>query len=364
LVSSIPTTITLFRRILPPGGVPEEEYSIILASDQFKEVEGRKLKFQKLFPILQDVVKYSGVDGVPALHEGPLLERHRQPVNNHIAVDAAAAVVNNDTTSAQGGVMGVMDTLGPREAVVTPVNPSRVNTAGSVMGSHLVRPMGSRQAKAAAAAAARKVTRYGTPVAGTSVAAVQEPEEVVVVPPPPPPPRSEAADIADNLTMFLGTIFCDGHKKDQFDVRYDKCWKALIHHQDEEVKAEKVMEEMLTYMEPLQQQHQELLEEEDEVQVVAATEDSDAPATGAIEDQSVNLLDSGGQEEEGEEQDFTGDKEQEDDDGSETLVPPPPKPVLAQIFLSTQTSLHSISPSGATEATPEQEPQQVLGKTG
>jgi hypothetical protein len=57
-----------------PSGVPEEEY-IALASDRFKEIEGRKFKFQKLFPILQDVVKYSGVDGLPALHEG-LLDHH------------------------------------------------------------------------------------------------------------------------------------------------------------------------------------------------------------------------------------------------------------------------------------------------
>ncbi len=60
--------------------MPEEEY-IALASDRFKEVEGRKFKFQKLFPILQDVVKYSGgvSHGVPALHDG-LLDHHRQPV--------------------------------------------------------------------------------------------------------------------------------------------------------------------------------------------------------------------------------------------------------------------------------------------
>ncbi len=92
-----------------------------------------------------------------------------------------------------------MDTpLGPRIVlVVTPVNPSRVSMAGgSVMGSHLVRPMSSRRATKAVAAAAREVTgRYGTPVAaGTPDAApVQEPE-VIVVPPPPPPPASQRSE--------------------------------------------------------------------------------------------------------------------------------------------------------------------------
>jgi hypothetical protein len=38
-----------------PSGVPEEEY-IVLASHPFKEVEGRKFKFQMVFPILQDVI--------------------------------------------------------------------------------------------------------------------------------------------------------------------------------------------------------------------------------------------------------------------------------------------------------------------
>jgi hypothetical protein len=197
-----------------PSGVPEEEY-IAVASDRFKEVEGRKCKFhQKLFPILQDVVKYSGVNGVPGLHEG-LLDRHPQPAPPGVNNTAAVADVNPGVG---------MDTLGPREVVVTPVNPSRVNMAGSVTGSHLVRPMGSRRAKAAAAAARRDVTRYGTPdTTGRRVPAVQEPagEEVVVVPPPPPPlpQRSEATEIEDNLTIFLGTIFRDGHKKDQFNTR-------------------------------------------------------------------------------------------------------------------------------------------------
>jgi hypothetical protein len=54
--------------------------------------------------------------------------------------------------------------------------------------------------------------------------------------------------------MFLHTIFCDGQqKKDQFDTRRYKCWKVLVHHW-EEVKAERVEEELsLTYTEPLQE---------------------------------------------------------------------------------------------------------------
>ena len=305
-----------------PSGVPEEEY-IALASDRFKEVEGRKFKFQKVFPILQDVVKYSVVDvGVPTLHEG-LLDHHAGlPGTNTVAVNP-----------------GVVDTLGPREVVVTPVNPSRVNMAGSVMGSHLVRPMGSRRAKAAAAAT-REATRYGTPVAGTPVAAVQEPEVVVVPPPPGAPPKGMASDIADNLTMFLGTIFRDGKKKDQFDTRY-KCWKVLVHHR-EEAKAERVKEELLTYMEPLQQEQEEEHQEEEEQVVLAATgeEDPEAPPTGAMlddeEEQSVNLLDSGGEEHE-EQQQQGGEEDnstagEDDDDDSETLVPPPPKPALAPIL--------------------------------
>jgi hypothetical protein len=223
---------------------------------------------------------------------------------------------------------------------VTPVNPSRVNMAGSVMGSHLVRPMGSRRAKAAAAAT-REATRYGTPVAGTPVAAVEEPEELVVVPPPPAPPKGTASDIADNLTMFLGTIFRDGKKKDQFDTRY-KCWKVLVHHR-EEAKAERVKEELLTYMEPLQQEHEEEHQEE-EVQVVgrAATGEevpAEAPPTGAMleedEEQSVNLLEESDKEEEeqgGVEANTGEEEEDDDDDDSETLVPPPPKPALAPIL--------------------------------
>ncbi len=64
-------------------------------------------------------------------------------------------------------------------------------------------------------------------------------------------PRSQVPE-GQLLKIFLGTAFCDGHKKDQFDTRY-KCWKALVHHR-QEVKAEKVLEEMLTFMEPLQQE--------------------------------------------------------------------------------------------------------------
>jgi hypothetical protein len=95
--------------------------------------------------------------------------------------------------------------------------------AGSLMGSHTSRPtMGSSRRAKAAAASAREDTRYGTDVAaGIPLAAVQEPEVVLVPPPAAAPPRRETANLADNLTMFLGTIFCDGHKnKDQFDTRY------------------------------------------------------------------------------------------------------------------------------------------------
>jgi hypothetical protein len=92
-------------------------------------------------------------------------------------------------------------------------------------------------------------------------------------------------------------------------------------------EAENNMKDMLTYMEPLQQEQQEQ-ELEDEVQVVAAPgegtaspntiattrhqqkasiEDPEAPPTGAVEEQSVNPLESGGEkeEEEGEEHNHT-----------------------------------------------------------
>ncbi len=140
-----------------------------------------------------------------------------------------------------------------------------------------------------------------------------------------------------------------------------------------------MMEEMLTYMEPLQKEHQE--EQEEEVQQVTAagegsaspdttlamhqpreTQGPEAPPTDAMEEQYVNLLDSGG-EEEGEEQDFTEDEdEDDDDDSSETLVPVPPTQQACtspncSSSVHKQASIQQAS-QGQQEATPQQEPQQ------
>ncbi len=215
-----------------PSGVPEEEY-IVLASDRFKEVEGRKFKFQKVFPILQDVVKYSSGSRDVEDEEEPSLGflDHYQP-----------SVANTVDSSREDGSVATLAT--PRDVVVTPVNPGRVNMAGSVMGSHMRQPMGSKRAKALAA------TTRGC----------EEAQIAVVVPPPPP---SAAVVVADKMTVTLGHIYRNGHKEDQFDIRY-KCWKALVHHQ-EEVEARSMMQEMMSYREPLQEeQQQEEVEDDDD----------------------------------------------------------------------------------------------------
>jgi hypothetical protein len=82
--------------------------------------------------------------------------------------------------------------LTPRDAVVTLVNPSRVNIAGSVLGSHMRRPMGTKRAKALAARGEESPAELPMIIAGA---------------PPPPPRRSAATVVADKLTTHLGKIF-------------------------------------------------------------------------------------------------------------------------------------------------------------
>jgi hypothetical protein len=315
-----------------PSGVPEEEY-IALASDRFKEVEGRKFKFQKVFPILQDVVKYSGgVEEEASLPEGFLDHHHHYQPSVATTVDSIREDCSVETL------------LTPRDAVVTPVNPSRVNMAGSVMGSRMRRPMGTKRAKALAA------SRGEAPPA----------ELPMIIAEAPPPPRSAATVVADKLTTHLGKIFRNGHKKDQFDIRY-KCWKALVHHQ-EELEARSVMQEMMTYREPLTENQGEVVdlheeeEEEEEVEVVGvatttqAGEGSASPDSLArriarqsrqqqeaheeFEEGSVNLLEET-QEDEGREDKAAEEEVKEDDetdDDESTLSPPPLKPVREPIL--------------------------------
>ncbi len=234
--------------------------------------------------------------------------------------------------------------LTPRDAVVTPVNPARVNMAGSVMGSHMRRPMCTKRAKALAATR-REESPAGLPM--------------IIAKAPPHPPQSAATVVADTLTTHLGKIFQNGHKKDQFDNRY-KCWKALVHHQ-EELEARSVMQEMMTYREPLTENQGEEEEEDDGVEVVdeevevvgvlaiPAGEGSASPdslatrriarqsrqqqqAPEEFEEVSVNLLEES--EEEGREEKAAEEEEgdDEDDDESTLLSPPPPKPIREPIL--------------------------------
>ncbi len=321
-----------------PSGVPEDEY-IDLACDRYKLVQGSKFRFKYLVPTLHAIVKFSP-ENETVLQEHQLVDQNNFPVNG------------------EGGVI-MVDSQG-RDVVVTPLNPGRTNMAGSVMGSHLRRPIGTKRAKAAAIAAREPAARAR--IVGEAV------------PEPPPFIPGAAAAVADRLTVTLGKIFSGGKRKDEFDIK-TKIWETMLYYK-KHVSARRVAEQMWSYQdtpaeeglaegevedqqqgeeeeeeEEVEEEEEEDVEEEeeDEVQFVATTtagEVTASPDTAARrqrrvlqeeedeeeEASSVNLLEA--EEPAGAPQEC---HPEEDDDcsessGSETILPPPPKPVFPAIL--------------------------------
>ena len=112
-----------------PSGVPENEYADMVA-ERFKEAEGKPFRFTECVPILHSIVKFSP-------HVTNTTTPRLQP-----GAGPPGAVGGQEG----GGLGGGEETL-----FVTPTQPSRTNMVGSVMGSHMSRPIGTQRAKEARA---------------------------------------------------------------------------------------------------------------------------------------------------------------------------------------------------------------------
>jgi hypothetical protein len=199
-----------------PSGVPQEQY-IDLACDRFQAVHKRKFRFKQCVPTLQSVVCFSNEKECPTLHEG-------------LADNFGPVVLAPETVVARRRE--------GRDVVVTPQNVGTVNMAGSVMGSHMVRPIGTKKAKAAA--------RAGTPSSSLGE---------------PTPPHFSAATLAANkLTATLGKIFGRAKKKDTFKMKA-KIWETMVFHK-KHASARKLAEELWSY--ELDDEEEEALEEEEQ----------------------------------------------------------------------------------------------------
>jgi hypothetical protein len=187
----------------------------------------------------------------PTLHEG-------------LADNFAPAVLVADTAVAPVG----------RDVVVTPhQNPGTVNMLGSVMGSHMVRPMGTKRAKAAA--------KLGTP--SSSVGGE-----------PAPPQFSVAALAAEKLTNTLGKIFGRAKKKVSFKMKA-KIWEAMVFYK-KHASARKLAEELWSYNiddeeEALQEEEEEKVDDDEEEEEDGQSEDDEYQPFDEDEDE-VQQVDS------------------------------------------------------------------------
>jgi hypothetical protein len=148
------------------------------------------------------------------------------------------------------------------------------------MGSHMLRPIGVKRAKAAA--------RSGTP------SSLEEP--------PHPPTVSVAAMAADKLTATLGKIFGRAKKKDSFKMKA-KIWETMVFYK-KHAAAKRVAEELWAY--DIDDEDEEALVEEEKVdEEEQEEEDEGTPPSEDVylpleedDDHDVQQVDDAGDEEE------------------------------------------------------------------
>ncbi len=328
-----------------PSGVPEEQYPELICA-RYKEVEGKSFRFAQCVDTLHSVPKFSP-EHTPALVPG-LIDTHR-------ALPPGAGLPDDDDDDDDDVESSVVVT---ESSVTTPSTSTSsrrpTNMAGSVMGSHMRRPIGSKRAKAAAAAARSS---------GGGNNSGEEVEEPLVV-----DLSSTAAEMAANFSEMNS----NNKKKDAFDMKakeFDmkaKVFDMFMSLGKKEV-AEKVANTLLEFCnknssattgvvspEEVQEVEEEVAAEEQE-----EVEDNGCPDLGWAhneeeeeEDQSVNLLESSTK---------AGDGKNGDSDsvGSETVLNEPPPPRQAGFLSSgfeTQALMETPSSFTARRMPPEGHP--------
>ena len=102
-----------------PSGVPEEQYAD-LAIERYNGVEKKKFGkgLKECIPLLQKIVRFFTAQSGTTIQHG-LADRHVSPSEDPAASDV----------------------------FITPLSSARNNMAGSMMGSHLPRPIGTQRAR-------------------------------------------------------------------------------------------------------------------------------------------------------------------------------------------------------------------------
>jgi hypothetical protein len=175
-----------------PSGVPVEQYYPELICARYKEVEGKAFRFAQCVDTLHSLVKFSP-DNTPALVPG-LIDTHR-------TLPPGAGLPDDDDDDVESSLVVTEPSVATSS---TPSTSGRrpTNMAGSVMGSHMRRPIGTKRAKAAAAVARRS--------GGGNNSGGEEVEEPLVV---------DLTTTAAEMAAGFIEMNSNNKKKDAFDMK-------------------------------------------------------------------------------------------------------------------------------------------------
>jgi hypothetical protein len=181
----------------PSGVLPVDQYPELICA-RYKEVEGKSFRFAQCVDILHSLVKCSPDNAAPALVPG-LIDTHR-------ALPPGAGLPDDDDDDDDVESSLVVTTDPSVATSSTPSTSGRrpTNMAGSVMGSHMRRPIGTKRAKAAAAVARRSGGGNNSGGGGEEV------EEPLVV---------DLSSTAAEMAAGFSEMNSNNKKKDAFDMK-------------------------------------------------------------------------------------------------------------------------------------------------
>ena len=209
-----------------PSGVPEEQYAD-LAIERYNGVEKKKFGkgLKECIPLLQKIVRFTAQSGTTIQHG--LADRHVSPSEDPAASDV----------------------------FITPLSSARNNMAGSMMGSHLPRPIGTQRAREIIASD-RRARRTQQPL--------QEeppPASGIVAPPPDTHKLTQVAVRAVRLNKTLNATL-----NRQFTWERTSKTIDLLMRMGREDEAKAMMDRMLADQEAPAQESEVESEEESEAE--------------------------------------------------------------------------------------------------
>jgi hypothetical protein len=175
-----------------PSGVPEEQY-VDLAIERYNGVEKKKFGkgLKECIPLLQKIVRFTAQSGTTIQHG--LADRHVSPSQQ----DPAAS-----------------------DVFITPLSSATNNMAGSMMGSHLPRPIGTQRAREIMASDRRDRRARRNNEQQPQQEQEPPPDSGIVAPPPHTHQLTQVAQVAVRLNQTLNATL-----KHQF--RWERTSKTI-----------------------------------------------------------------------------------------------------------------------------------------